>query len=302
MIHDDSVPRHIPHLASPEVLAMGLRPLDPRNWIETDTSLSRLHQHTLSMRQQHGDAVYAALPSSLEAQREVLSLLCGHLLSEHAGAYRRDGTGIASAAGGFHVALREDDPEPLWLASLLVADDLVIMQPSGSGYLLAAASLASPSHWRLQAKLGRPMREVHDPIPGIHRQLTPRIDRFFAHISPERPVSRFNWALQTDPGLFHPAAPEAAAGGDASLYYRVERQTLRRLPRSGAIAFTIRVFLHPLAALSVVPGAIDSLVSAVDSTPPALARYKGFPSLRDALEQYRLKSAAATDWPRRSPT
>lgn len=302
MIHDDSVPRHIPHLASPEVLAMGLRPLDPCDWIETDTSLSRLHHHTLAMRQQHGDAVYAALPSSLEAQRELLSLLCGHLLKDHAGAYRRDGTGIASAAGGFHVALTDGDPEPLWQASSLVADDLIIMQPSARGYLLAAASLASPSHWRLQDKLGRPMDAIHDPIPGIHRQLTPRIDRFFAHVSPERPVSRFNWALQTDPGLFHPAAPGAVADTDAALYYRVERQTLRRLPCSGAVAFTIRVFLHPLDALSAVPGAIDSLVRAVDAMPPALARYKGFPSLRDALEQYRLKSAAAVHWTRRSLT
>lgn len=302
MIHDDSVPRHVPHLATPEVLSMGLRPLDPGDWIETDTSLSHFHQHTLAMRQLHGDAVYAALPLSLEAQRELLSLLCGHLLEKHADAYRRDGRGMSSAAGGFHVALTEADPEPLWQASLLVADDLVIMQPSANGYVLAAASLASPSHWRLQDKLGQPMRAVHDPIPGIHRQLTPRIERFLAHISPERPVSRFNWALQGDPGLFHPAAPEATASSDTTLYYRVERQTLRRLPRSGAIAFTIRVFLHPLAALSAVPGAIDTLVSAVDATPPALARYKGFPSLRDALEQYRLKSAAEIHWPRRSPT
>lgn len=281
---------------------MGLRPLDPRDWIETDTSLSRLHRHTLTMRQQHGDAAYAALPSSLEAQRELLSLLCRHLLGEHGSVYQRDGAGIASSAGAFHVALTDGDPEPLWRASLLVADDLVIMQPSAEGYLLTAASLASPSHWHLPDKLGKPMRAVHDPIPGMHRQLTPRIDRFFSHITPERPVSRFNWALQADPGLFHPAAPETAVGRDSALYYRVERQTLRRLPRSGAIAFTIRVFLHPLAALGAVPGAIHALVSAVDATPPALAMYKGFPSLRDALEQYRLTSAAENNWPRRSPT
>lgn len=299
MIHDDSVPRHIPHLDTPEVLTMGLRPLDPRDWIETDTSLSHFHRHRLGMREQHGDAVYAALPSSLTAQRELLSLLCGHLTEEHAIAYRRDAAGINSTAGGFHVALTKEEPEPLWRASLLIADDLAIMQASPDGYRLTAASLASPSHWRLQDKLGRPMRAVHDPIPGMHRRLTPRIDRFFSHITPERPVSRLNWALQADCGLFHPAAPEVAVALDSPLYYRVERQTLRRLPRSGAIAFTIRVFLHPLAALSAVPGAIESLVSAVDATPPALATYKGFPLLRDALEQYRLKSAAESTWPRR---
>ncbi|KAI0299698.1 hypothetical protein B0F90DRAFT_583172 [Multifurca ochricompacta] len=42
---------------------------------------------------------------------------------------------------------------------------------------------------------------------------------------------------------------------------RVERQTLRRLPRSGAIVFTIRVYLTPLAELG--PGAAGRLAGAI---------------------------------------
>lgn len=302
MIYDDSFPRHIPHQTRPEVLSMGLQPLDTRHWIEVDTSLSRFHRHTLAMREIHGDAVYAALPCSLPAQRELSALLCAHLLEHHADAYQRDAAGLGCGPGEFHVSLGAAEPEPLWSASLLVADDLVIMQPSAHGYVLTAASLASPSHWRLQDKLGRPMHVIHDPIPGMHEQLTPRIERFFSHITPQRPVCRFNWALQADPGLFHPDAQDAAVAGDSCLYYRVERQTLRRLPDSGAIAFTIRVFLHPLEKLRAVPGAIQALIAAVDATSPALATYKGFPALRDALEQYRLESEPHTSERRRSST
>lgn len=301
MIHDDSVPRYMPHLAGHELLSMGLRPLNPRYWIETDSSLSQRHHHTLEMRQQHGDEVFAALPTSLTAQRELLSLLCEHLRQEHAGAYRCEAGGITSTAGGFHVNLPQNDPEPLWRASLLIADDLAIMQPSSAGYRLTAASLASPSHWRLKDKLGLPMRAVHAPIPGLQAHLAPRIDRFFTGLRPERPVARFNWALQADPGLFHGSARDTAVGRDACLYYRVERQTLRRLPESDAIVFSIRVFLHPLTALSAVPGALEALLAAVDAAPPALAIYKGFPFLRDALEQYRLKSASENNELRRSP-
>lgn len=289
MIHDDRTPRHIPHQAGTDMLAMGLRPLDPAQWIEVDNSLPRYHRHTRSMREQHGDAVYAALPSSLQAQRELCALLCSHLVEHHGDAYRRSGDGVTSAVGGFHVPVPADDPEPLWSASLLVADDLAIMQPGANGYLLVAASLATPSHWRLQDKLGRPMRAIHDPIPGIHDQLTPRIERFFDHITPQRPVCRFNWGMQADPALYQPGTKKARIPANAQLFYRVERQTLRRLPDSGCVVFTIRVFLHPLETLSTTPGAIADLVAAVDATPPALSAYKGFPALRDALEQYRIE-------------
>lgn len=281
---------------------MGLQPLDPAQWIEVDTSLARLHRHARTMREQHGRAVHDALPSSLVAQRELCDLLCGHLLDQHGDAYRREANGLTCTAGDFHVALPTDDPEPLWSASLLVADDLLLMQPSTGGYRLTAASLASPSHWRLQDKLGRPMAEIHDPVPGVHRQLTPRIDRFFSHLTPERPVCRFNWSLQADAALYQPAAKQSAISSNTHLYYRVERQTLRRLPLSGAIVFTIRVFLHPLSTLRAMPGAVDALIAAVDAVPPDLAQYKGFPALRDALEQYRLESSTDTTRPRRFST
>lgn len=42
---------------------------------------------------------------------------------------------------------------------------------------------------------------------------------------------------------------------------RVERQTLRRLPRSGAIVFTIRVYMTPLAELG--PGEAGWLAAAI---------------------------------------
>ncbi len=289
MILDDSAPRYTPHLAAHGLLSMGLQALDPAHWIETDSSLARFHRHKLSMRGQHGDAVFAALPASRPAQRELARMLLAHLLAQHSDAYERRAGCMVCRPGRFELALSESDPEPLWHASLLIADDLAIMQPSDRGYLLTAASLASPSHWRLQDKLGLPMHAIHDPIPGVHSQLTQRIDRFLAHISPQRPVCRFNWGLQAGPALFQPRGLEAPVSPRAPIYYRVERQTLRRLPESGAVAFTIRVFLHPLAALAELPGGIQRLLEAVDSTPPELAEYKGFTVLRDALAQYRVK-------------
>jgi len=200
----------------------------------------------------------------------------------------RDAAAVHCSAAGFSVPVPPATADPLWSLSLLVAEDLLIMERGDDGYRLTAASLCSPSHWRLAEKFGRPLREIHDPVPGIHGALSPRIDRFLEHLRPAHPVQRFNWTLQADAGLFHDgrAGASAQAGAAASLYYRVERQTLLRLPRSGAVVFTIRVFLHPLETLAGRPGALAALGHAVDAAPPALARYKGFERLRAALARY----------------
>lgn len=290
MILDDSAPRYLPHCSRPELLAMGLSPLAGGSWIEVDTSLGRFHAHKQALVAGDPNAVYRWLPESLPAQEELAEQLLRHLLESHGDAYRRDEDGIHCTAAGFSVPWPPASADLLWSLSLLVAEDLVIMERGDGGYRLTAASLCSPSHWRLADKLGRPLRAIHDPIPGIHEDLSPRIDRFFDHLRPEHPVERFNWSLQADPALFHDgrAETQGEAIAGAPLYYRAERQTLVRLPRTGAVVFTIRVFLHPLETLAERPGALAALVNAVDAAPPALARYKGFERLRAALARYPL--------------
>ena len=66
-------------------------------------------------------------------------------------------------------------------------------------------------------------------------------------------------------------------------YFRSERQTLRRLPRTGAVVFTIRTYFHPVADLAredYVPG---RLASAVRSWGPDVSRYKGRERYGDVL-------------------
>ena len=199
--------------------------------------------------------------------------------------YRIAGDQLECIQGQFSVPLVGD--ETLWNCSLWVADDLVLMEPVDGSYRLTAASLCSPSHWRLREKFNRSMRTIHDPIPGFHQELSPKIDRFFEHLKPEHPVVRFNWAIQADDALAQLPETEPPVSAETALFYRAERQSLLRLPTTGAIAFTIRVYLHPLEALHQHDGAMSALLAAVDATPPPLKRYKGFDRLEPALARYR---------------
>ena len=285
MVFDNNRPRYLPHLAHPGVLQMGLTPLRDSPWIETDNHLGPYHRHKLDTRERIGERAYRTTAESVPAQRELAELLLHHLVNDQPESYRLEGNRLYCEAGEFAGEIYGE--ETLWDCSLWVADDLVIMEQVDDHYCLTAASLCSPSHWRLEDKFGRPMAEIHQPIPRFSSELTPSVDRFFRHLKADHPVVRFNWSLQAHDALCQRPETEPDALHDANLYYRSERQSLRRLEQTGAIAFSIRVYLHPLEQLAETPGALEALFAAIDATPPDLALYKGFEELAPALARYR---------------
>ncbi len=95
------------------------------------------------------------------------------------------------------------------------------------------------------------------------------MDRLFARLKINRPVWRINWSIVDDPALFQPTGhgstesrPDITVDNIADqLWIRMERQTLRRLPRSNDILFTIRIYVHPLSYLTTQPDQAARLAS-----------------------------------------
>ena len=122
------------------------------------------------------------------------------------------------------------------------------------------------------------------------------------------PVQRFNWSIQAGDDLYHPLSdveridratnrPSKFADADAAAhaFIRVERQTLRKLPVSGDILFTIRIHLDPLSVLARHP---DRAALAASFAAQLLALetdqldYKGLTADRDRLVDLLLAMAA----------
>ncbi|KAG8733461.1 hypothetical protein FRC11_006101 [Ceratobasidium sp. 423] len=68
--------------------------------------------------------------------------------------------------------------------------------------------------------------------------------------------------------------------------FRTERQSLRRLPRSGAIVFTVRTYIEPITKLADEPGVPGRMADAIRSWPPDVAEYKGQHLYVDAVLSY----------------
>lgn len=293
------LPAHTPYDGSSTPFTIGLRPLDPARWIEVD---DRYEDHLAEKRRlvaADTAAVFREEPGTRRAQQEVFGLVRDHLVRRFASVF--PGTRQWEAALAAMAATGAQDRPPLLAASLLVQEDLVLMRRGETGWRLAAASLCFPSSWMLAEKFGRPLEDIHAPVPGFGRgnRAAVLIDRIFDNLAPERPVERLNWSLQADDALHKPLSslqrderarerPPRFPGDDpaAAAFVRVERQTLSRLPVSGDILFTIRIFLDPMKALAGHPdraALCRSFAAQLGGLDAAQLDYKGLAADRDRL-------------------
>ena len=139
-------------------------------------------------------------------------------------------------------------------------EDICLLLPDGpdAPYRLIGAAVAWPTDWHPADKLGLPLTALHAPIQGYAQQLATGVDHFMAKLQPGRIFGRCNWFVAPTPAKrwidTAPAQQAFAhvtpANAGETLFVRCERQTLRRLPKTGAIVFTIGVYVSPLGALS----------------------------------------------------
>tara|TARA_E500000318_G_scaffold29852_1_gene29737 strand:- start:2987 stop:3904 length:918 start_codon:yes stop_codon:yes gene_type:complete len=287
-------PRYAPYASGKFQMAMGMVALDLKDWVDVDQNrTAELEEKERLLAGQH-DAVFGDLPGSEAAQREVLMLLLDNLEDCHPGLIAFDEGTVRVPETGKSYSLSDFADHALDLAGRLVQEDLCLMTPGEEGYLLHAASLCFPARWVLGEKLGRPMMGIHEHVSGYAEKLGKPVDRFFTHLKADKPVARLNWSVIDDPALFQtsgkfrnedPTEITVENAGER-LWLRVERQTLRRLPQSGDILFTIRTFVDPLSSLEARPDLAVGLRGAVADMPEGMQRYKSLIPFREALDGY----------------
>ncbi len=240
---------------------MSLRPGDAGDFFAGSSGSSA----TLSLRERllaEAPASYALLPPAADAAvAEALDLF-----SRWTGRVFRDG----------------------WEAGRGLEPDWVLLQPDAAGCLRVVAGVVCfPSQWSLPEKAGRPVEEVHAPVPGLNQALGRGIDTFLARLAPGAEWERENWGLSADESLdHHPRLPCRTLGGDESLaevWLRLERQLFVRLP-GGGVLFGIHVSNHRLdRLLGCDPALGPRLARALRTMPETAAVYKGIAAARPGI-------------------
>jgi hypothetical protein len=220
---------------------MGTRALKPADWLRRDelaASEIALRQQLLAEQRDH---VFASHETAEKAAAETAQLVDEWLQA--------------------HNLPSNNEPHPLARAATSIQEDLCLMVRRHGAWHLEAACLCFPSMWALGDKLHRPADAVHAPVAHYKEELAERVDTFFDRLAPDKPVWRRNLSLWPCCLLWVPTGtiarqlwdPAPADDATPRLWLRSERQTLRRLPHSRAILFTIRVQMAPLEVLAQRP-------------------------------------------------
>jgi hypothetical protein len=166
--------------------------------------------------------------------------------------------------------------------------DCLLLAPDGAGEMrFTGGAVCFPSAWAPEEKFGRPVAEIHAPVPGLNTQLGGRIRDYLARVPAGVVGERENWGLAaTDALNLHPALAPPRPGPDARLettWLRVERQAFLPLPEAGGLAFLIGIELERLDELARDAVAAAGLARHLASLPADMAAYKGLAAARLAL-------------------
>lgn len=217
----------------------GMLPLDMADWLRVDDAFAGQMALRAALIDSRPSQVMGAMPRAAEAIEELQDLVLAHL--PHG--FERQGDMIRRPDG---VLVRLDPSQRLRTLGLLVQEDLCLMQEDGQGeHLLSAAVLCFPAGWTLAEKLGRAMMRIHLPVGKYTEDVGRRVQRLLDAVRVETPLWRANAHLSRAP-LFNPlseSAPKDSVDQGEMPYVRSERQCLIRLPKAGAVVFSIHTYL-----------------------------------------------------------
>lgn len=249
-------------------MAMGLRPLDLSKWLEVDA----LRDEELALKRQllasSYDVVVATNPEGDAGSSELLAEVTTFLARQHPELV----TGTIASG------------HPIVAAARLVQEDLCVLVRSDT-WRLQAACVCFPSRWTLATKIGTTLDDIHGPVPVYDEQLRRPTNAFFDRLKPDHSFWRLNWTLIDNPSLHQPTGARRSPNGDlAQWFFRVERQTLRRLPSSETIVFTIRNYVASAKELCESHEEFGrALLLNLETAPERIQEYKGWVGVADRL-------------------
>ena len=286
---------------TPGILRAGLRRLKNTKYFLVEES-HRLKTELLLKKKALDDPqrfpqVFVAQPESLDAQRECLDMFLDYLPRRYPDQYVYDKELNTISVKCIDTTFRVMDyynARPLELCERIVQEDLCLMSPPKSreaemavteSYRMAAAAVVF-SFEGLPEKLGQPMEFLHAPVPGYEKHIRKSMNITFSKLKSEQPVWRNNWGIGPSGEMDKPLYGTVSSmeqrkmtnvtEDDVKLMFlKVEYETIRRLPKSRYILFTIKSMCDPMSALESLPMAAACLAKSIRGMSTDMHRYKG---------------------------
>ncbi|KAJ0163380.1 hypothetical protein CTA2_3086 [Colletotrichum tanaceti] len=291
---------------------MSLSKMDPDFWIELENTYRDRIAERRDLYAENGEGVLAALPGSELACKELAEMVFQFVCARYPNQFRREGGVLVNGILGTTTDLAETEP----LTALLdnVPEDFGVMMrdPETGRYVLRAGVVCSSVGWKMGEKMGLGLPGIHKAVPDYKEKMEFSMDRFFTKMTTNKPIQRGSWGLEMGRPLFLPSQHPGFAHRESQdpdlrpedVYLRVDWQTLRRLPLSGAVVFNFKALFTPLTDLRDEPHIPSLLLKVLEEGKENIIKYKGTwhvehvakPALR-AYEEYQVENGLVErDW------
>lgn len=252
---------------------MGLKPLDLRGWIEVDDQYDAYIDLKKKLFNSERDTVFQILPEAESIAFELFNEVRAHLKKNYS--YLRNPDLIPKNGADALIEL-----------SKLTQEDWTILSATAPVKLIAG-SVCFPSRWSLKEKMNQQSGFIHAPIPAFNTIAKPT-ESFLERITVDRPAWRLNWTIHDSAALFSPPGhtPKLNITVENSLdstFLRVERQTLRRLPKTGGLIFSIRTYITRTSEVAKDSQNRKLMLATLETLDEATVKYKGMSAFYNAL-------------------
>ncbi|KAF9239669.1 hypothetical protein BU15DRAFT_87969 [Melanogaster broomeanus] len=279
---------------------MSLKKLEPDWWIELESTYRERIAQRKKLYAQHGKLVIDELPGSQEASRECMEMAVQYICQRYPNQFHYDNwTGVFSN-------------------NVLGIKDFLITQedPDTGLYVLRAAVSCSAVGWNIGQKMGKPLHQIHGPVPDYKEKMAFSMDRFFSKMPCDKPIQRGSWGLEVGEPMFlqpdetewstrHSQDPDLPL---SNIYMRVDWQTLRRLPKSRAIVFNFKALFTPVTDFRREPYIPKLLLKVLLEGKKSIMEYKGtwhiehkvLPALKEWAKEQEERGQVPKDWKERT--
>lgn len=204
-------------------------------------------------------------------------------LEEEAASGKGKGKVLVNEIMGTRCNLAEADPLQVLLDNVPEDFGIMLRDDKTGRYFFRAGVICSAVGWSLGQKIGLGLSGIHGPVPDYKEKMEFSMDRFFTKMPASSPIQRGSWGLEIGEPLYLPAdhpdlAHRESQNGDLTvddLHLRVDWQTLRRLPLSGAVIFNFKALFTPLREFRDEPYIPSLVLKVLNEGKENIMKYKG---------------------------
>ncbi|KAE8364566.1 hypothetical protein BDV27DRAFT_112469 [Aspergillus caelatus] len=263
---------------------MSLTKLETDWWIELENTYKQRIAQRKDLYARHGDAVLGWLPGSELACKELMEMVLQFICARYPQYFSLvDSRILQNRILGVEQDIRSKHPLEVLLDNVPEDFGLMLRDDTTGNYFLRAGVICSALGWNVGTKIGLQLHHIHGSVPDYREKMQFSMDRFFTKMPTDKPIQRGSWGLEVGQPLYMPKGDpheKLRLNQDPNLqledcYLRVDWQTLRRLPLSGAIVFNFKALFTPVTEFRDEPGVPALITKVLKEGKKNILEYKG---------------------------